>query len=333
MSKQITSIDVARKAGVSQSTVSRVFSPSANVSDDKRERVMAAALELGYSPNAIARSLTTQQTHIIGLVMADLTSPFYPYVLDKFLTRLQAMGKQVLLFTVAEGGDIDDMLPLVMQQRVDALVITSATLSSAMSARCVEMGMPVILFNRYVTGSEASSVICDNVGGGRTVADLFLDTGHTRLAYVAGMQNTSTNTDREAGFRARLDERGYNGLIYAQGDYSYNRGYALGRALLGRADPPDAIFAASDLVAIGCLDAARDLGVRVPEDVSVVGFDDIPMAAWSAYNLTTIRQQVDTMIDETLALVEAKIKAPETLPVVRRVPGVVIRRGSLRLGR
>jgi DNA-binding LacI/PurR family transcriptional regulator len=330
MSKRITSVDVARKAGVSQSTVSRVFNPSANVSPDKRERVMAAARELGYSPNAVARSLTTQQTHTIGLVMANLTSPFYPYVLDKFLTRLQAMGKQTLLFTVAEGGDIDDVLPLVLQQRVDALVITSATLSSAMSARCIEMGMPVILFNRHVPGSEASSVSCDNVAGGRAVADLLLDTGHTRLAYIAGMQNTSTNTDREAGFRARLAERGYTGLIHAQGDYTYDNGYTLGRDLLERDTPPDAVFAASDLVAIGCLDAARDLGVDVPGEVSVVGFDDIPMAAWSAYHLTTVRQPVDTMIDETLALMEAKIQEPNSPPVVRQIPGTVVRRGSLR---
>lgn len=330
MSKRITSIDVARKAGVSQSTVSRVFNPTANVSPDKRERVMAAARELGYSPNAIARSLSTQQTHLIGLVMANLTSPFYPYVLDKFLTQLQGMGKQVLLFTVAEGKDIDDVLPLVMQQRVDALIITSATLSSAMSARCIEMGIPVILFNRHVPGSEASSVSCDNVGGGRTVADLLLDTGHTRPAYIAGAPNTSTNTDRELGFRERLTERDHPDFLQVQGDYTYTTGYHLGRELLDRDDPPDAIFAANDIMAIGCLDAARDLGVTVPDDVSVVGFDDIPMAGWSAYNLTTIRQQVDTMIDETLALVAVKIDDPETPPVVRRVPGVVIRRGSLR---
>ncbi|MEO0564621.1 MAG: LacI family DNA-binding transcriptional regulator, partial [Chloroflexota bacterium] len=287
--KRVTSIDVARRAGVSQSTVSRVFSPSANVSDDKRERVLAAAAELGYTPNAIARSLSRQQTDIIGLVMADLTSPFYPYVLDKFLTRLQGMGKQVLLFTVSDAENLDDVLPLIMQHRVDALVITSATLSSEMTAACVRMGIPVILFNRYVRGGDVSSVCCDNYVAGRDVADLLLDSGHQRLAYIAGKPNTSTNTDRERGFRERIAEGDAPAPQILSGSYTYDSGYYGGRSLLLGESVPEAIFCANDIMAVGCLDAARDLGVSVPEDLSVVGFDDIPMAGWSAYDLTTVR--------------------------------------------
>lgn len=333
MTKRITSIDVARKAGVSQSTVSRVFSPNGSVSAEKRQRVLQAAAELGYTPNAIARSLSTQQTNIIGIVMANMTSPFYPYVLEKFLSRLQQIGKRVLLFTVAPDQDIDDVLPLIMQHRVDALIITSATLSSEMSAECMHMGIPVILFNRYVLGSSVSAVCCDNVEGGRTVANLLLDTGHTHLAYVAGKPDTSTNIDREKGFRDRLRERGYTDLIAAPGNYTYQSGYEAGRSLLEAPTPPDAIFCANDIMAIGCLDAARDCGVRVPDDVSVVGFDNIPMASWSAYNLTTISQEVDTMIDETLDLLHTKLTTPDSPAVVRLVPGKLHLRGSLRRGK
>jgi DNA-binding LacI/PurR family transcriptional regulator len=329
MSKRITSIDVARKAGVSQSTVSRVFSPSARVSAEKRERVLEAARELGYSPNAIARSLSMQQTDIIGLVMANLNSPFYPYVLDKFLAQLQADGKRVLLFTVAESQDIDEMLPLIMQHRVDALIITSATLSSAMSARCVEMGIPVILFNRYVVEDDVSAVCCDNFNGGRAVADLLLDTGHQQMVYMAGTADTSTNIDREKGFTERLRERGAQATIYP-GKYSYDSGYENGKTLFASDDTPDAIFCANDIMAIGCLDAARDLGVSVPDEVSVVGFDDIPMASWSAYSLTTVSQEVDAMIDETLTLMHEKIKAPDSEAATRLVPGKLKIRGSVR---
>ncbi len=329
MPKRVTSVDVAREAGVSQSTVSRVFSPNVNVSEEKRERVLAVAWELGYSPNAIARSLSTQQTNIIGLVMANLTSPFYPYVLDKFLVRLQSLGKQVLLFTVAQGQDIDDVLPLVMQHRVDALIVTSATLSSAMSDKCLQMGIPVILFNRYVQDSDTSAVCCDNVGGGQQVADLFVDTGHVRPAFLAGTPDTSTNTDRERGFQEQLKRRGAPPPLHYQGEYTYESGYAGGQALLGRDAPPDAIFCANDIMAIGCLDAARDLGVDVPGQVSVVGFDNIPMASWSAYQLTTISQEVDTMIDETLDLMQSKINQPDSEAIIRRVPGQLYQRNSL----
>jgi len=326
-------VDVARKAGVSQSTVSRVFNPNVNVSPEKHERVLAVARELGYSPNAIARSLSTQQTNIIGLVMANLTSPFYPYVLDKFLVQLQELGKQVLLFTVASGQDIDDVLPLVMQHRVDALIVTSATLSSAMSDKCLQMGIPVILFNRYVQGSDISAVCCDNIGGGRQIADLFVDTAHTRPAFLAGTPDTSTNTDREQGFRDQLERRGAPPPLHYQGEYTYASGYAGGQDLLSRDTSPDAIFCANDIMAIGCLDAARDLGVDVPGQVSVVGFDNIPMASWSAYQLTTISQEVDTMIAETLDLMQSKINQPDSAAVIRRVPGRLYQRYSLQVRR
>jgi len=329
MSNRVTSRDVARQAGVSQSTVSRVFG-GGNVSDEKTERVMAAAVELGYSPNAIARSLTTQQSNIIGLVMANLTSPFYPYVLDKFLARLQAMDKQALLFTVPPGQDVDTVLPLIMQHRVDALIVTSATLSSEMSARCARLDIPVILFNRQARGGHASTVSCDNVAGGRTVADLLLDAGHKRLAYVAGTPNTSTNTDRERGFTERLAERGQPRPTRYQGGYTYESGYAAGEMLLAQSTLPDAIFCANDIMALGCIDAARDLGVSIPEALSVVGFDDIPTAGWSGYRLTTVRQEVDTMIDETMNLMQAKISDPASDPVVKLIAGKVVIRDTLR---
>ncbi len=327
----VTSHDVARMAGVSQSTVSRTFSQSDRVSPETRGRVLAAADELGYQPSAIARSLRTQQTNIVGIVMADITSPFYPYVLEKFTARLQESGRRVLLFNAPPNEEIDEIMPLVQAYRVDALIITSATLSSAMADEFMQQGTPVILFNRYVLGSSASSVCCDNVEGGRLAVNVLLDSGHERLAYIAGTVNTSTNADREKGFFDRLRERGVTNALRAQGAYTYESGYNAALDLLNRAAPPDAIFCANDIMAMGAIDAAqRTLGLTVPDDVSIMGFDDIPAARWAAYNLTTIRQGVNRMIDTTLDMLYERIGDPSLPSRLTLIPGELMIRGSVR---
>lgn len=330
MPKRVTSIDVAELAGVSQSTVSRVFSPNAKVSEAKRQRVLKAAEQLGYLPNAIARSLTTQRTNIIGLVMANLTSPFYPYVLEKFLQRFQTLDKQVLLFTSAPNQDVDDILPHILQHRVDALIVTSATLSSAMADECLHYGVPVILFNRYVYNSNANAVCSDNVEGGRQVANILLDTGHQRIAYIAGKSNASTNTDREKGFTDRLRERGISEWLREEGDFFYQSGFEAAKRLLMRDDRPDAIFCASDNMALGAMDAARfEFGLSIPDDLSIIGFDDIPMSSWPSYQLTTIAQQVDEMIEMTLSMLMDKIENPDSPPVINLVHGKLQIRSSV----
>ena len=331
--RRVTSFDVAALAGVSQSTVSRSFTPTAKVSKKTRQKVFDAAAELGYQPDAIARSLSTRHTNIVGIVMADITSPFYPYVLEKFTRRLQEMGRQVLLFNAAPEQDVDDILPLVLQYRVDALIITSATISSEMAEVMARDGTPVLLFNRYVLGANCSAVCCDNVEGARKIADFLLDTGHKRPAYIAGDANTSTNIDREKGFSDRLRERGIVHWYHEQAEYTYESGYAATLRLIQRDEPPDAIFCANDVMALGALDAARhDLGLRVPQDVSIVGFDDIPTADWPAYSLTTIRQPVNRMIDATLELLLERLENPAADPALKLIPGPLIQRQSTRLG-
>lgn len=329
--KIVTSIDVARLAGVSQSTVSRVFSAEQKVSAATRDRVLVAARELGYQPNAIARSLTTQRTNIIGIV-THIGNPFYPYVLEKLTQRLQELHLQTLLFSVTPNQEVDDLLPLVMRYRLDALIVTSASLSSAMAHQCEQQGLPVVLFNRYILGAPVSAVCCDNVEASRLVANLLLDAGHRRLAHIAGAAQTSTNRDRERGFSDRLRERGYTDWLRDEGDHTYQAGREAANRLLGRPDRPDAIFCISDIVAFGAIDAARyDCGLRVPEDVSIIGFDDLPTASWPAYSLTTIREPVNRMIDETLRLLIQRLEDPLAEPVLKLLPGELIARGSARL--
>jgi len=329
---QVTSIDVAKLAGVSQPTVSRAFDLGSPVSPKTRARVMAAATEIGYMPNAIARSLRSHSTNIVGIVMVNLASSFfYPNVLEKFTHQLQAMGKQVLLFNAQPDRSVDEVLPQVLGYQVDALIIASTTPGQKIIEACTRMGTPVILFNRFAPETQANVVCCDNEDGGRKAASAFLDAGCQRIAYMAGASGTATNQMREKGFMEQLAARGYEGCMRDEGDYTYENGRFAARRLLDRDNPPDAIFCAADVMALGALDVARyELGIRVPEQLSIIGFDDIPMASWPAYDLTTIRQPVDQMVDATIKLI---CHEEDELPtnVAKLLPGELIVRGSVRI--
>ena len=326
--RRTTSLDVARRAGVSQSTVSRVFTNDGRLMPETRARVHAIARELGYRPNAVARSLSTRRTNIIGLVTSDLINPFYPLVLQAFIAQLHNLGKQVMLMSTGLGEDLDDLLPDVLSAQVDGFVIASAHLSSEVVRACVQAHLPIVLFNRTAPNSGASSVACDNLLGGREVADALLDAGHQRLAFIAGREDASTSLERERGFTERLIERGLVDLRRFPGDYTYDTGFKSARTLLESSDPPDALFCANDITAMGALDAARTLGVRVPHDLAVIGFDDIPPASWSTYGLSTVRQPLERMIERSLERLLQLIDGENTAPTVDVFAGTLIRRGS-----
>jgi DNA-binding LacI/PurR family transcriptional regulator len=327
---RITSLEVARRAGVSQSTVSRSFSNDPRLTQETKDRVLEVALGLGYQPNAIARSLITRRTNIIGLVTSDLSNPFFPHVLEEFTARLHDLGWRVLLFTAGRKENVDDLLSSVLSYQVDGLIIASLGLSSKMAKICVQRGTPVVLFNRYALHSGASAVSCDNLSGGRLIADLLLDAGHERIAYIAGHEDSSTNRDREQGFRERLAQRGTHIFARVPGEYSYESGFGATKRLLETPVRPDAIFCANDITAMGCLDAARELEIDVPSQLSVVGFDDIPSASWSAYRLTTVRQPVGEMIEASIKLLLERIENPALKPSSKFLPGTLITRGSVR---
>ncbi len=328
----VTSYDVAQLAGVSQPTVSRAFAVDGTILPATRDRVLQAARELGYHPNAIARGLTTQRTDIIGIVMGNMSrSLFYPRLLDNLTQRLQALDKQVLLFNAHETRPVDDILPRIMAYQVDALVIASTTPGRTLIDRCTNAGTPVILLNQMVQETAAYAICSDNVKGGRVVADAFLDAGHQRLAFLAGVSVTATNVLRRRGFMERLAERGYLDPLIEQGDYTFESGYDAALRLLDRDDPPDAIFCAADIMALGALDAARTkLGIAVPDELSIIGYDDIPMAAWPAYDLTTIRQPMKAMLDRILGLLHPD-ESKEIVGQVTLLPVELVRRTSARL--
>ncbi|MDJ0753584.1 MAG: LacI family DNA-binding transcriptional regulator [Ardenticatenaceae bacterium] len=337
--KSVTSIDVAQLAGVSQPTVSRAFDPNGRIAPETRERVMAAARALGYQPNVIARGLSTQRTDIVGIVMGNLTrSFFYPKVLENLTQQLQALGKQVLLFNAPADRPVDELLPRVLGYQVDALVIASTTPGREIIDHCARKGTPVVLFNRQVPDSPAYAVCCDNEDGGRRAADALIDAGYTRLALLSGIQSTATNTLREKGFVEQVLARGLPEPLRERGDFSYESGRTAARRLLERHDRPDGVFCAADAMALGLMDAARfELAMQIPADLGIVGFDDIPAAAWPAYSLTTIRQPVEMMVNQVVELIVPDPDPDEEEDTVEQptgrlalLPCQLMQRGSVR---
>ena len=303
-----TSFDVAALAGVSQSAVSRAFSPGSSITDDKRARIVEAARMLDYVPNSIASSLTTKRTNIVAVFVGDMVNPFYVEVLKTFSQRLQEQGRQVLTFTVDAGMDIDALMMRVLQYQVDGIVITAAKLSTRMTGMSHDRGIPIVLFNRYIPSGDVSCVRCDNVAGGRVIAEAFAGAGARSFAMITGDPGATTSQDRVRGFVEYLADHGtrrkaiteavgfatYEGGAHAAAELFSDRG---GRAL------PDALFCINDIMAMGAMDYLRiRLGVRVPDDLMIAGFDDIPDVQRLPYRLTTVRQPVEGMVEETLAM-------------------------------
>lgn len=327
---KVTSIDVARLADVSQSAVSRTFTPGASVSAATKRKVLDAASALGYRPNAIARTLITQRSRIIGVVVAYLDNQFYPLVLEWLSKKLQERGYHVLLF-MADAGEADHILPEILQYQIDGIVMASATLSSGLAQECADAGIPVVLFNRTVPGSPASSVTSDNFDGGRQIARFLVDGGHRRIGFIAGHPDSSTNRDREAGFLEELNRLGHRCWAREVGNYSFAGAVAATERLFSHKERPDAVFVANDHMAIAVMDTLRyKMGLSVPDDVSIVGYDNVPQAAWSSYDLTTVDQPATPMIDATVEVLMRQIESGSVRRDTVEIPGRLVVRNSSR---
>lgn len=329
---KVTSLEVAALAGVSQSAVSRVFTLGSSVSPKTAEKVRAAAEKLGYRPNVLARSLKSGKSRIIGLVVAYLENYFYPEVVERLSGELQKEGYHVLVFLAPVSTvNVDQVVRELLDYQVDGIVMASISMSSDLAERCQATGIPVVLFNRALRDPRLSSVTTDNFKGGRMLADYLISLGHENIAYIAGFSGASTQIDREAGFRAGLQAAGKDLYARAEGNFSYPDAQRAARQLFATTHRPDAVFVANDHMAFAVMDVLRfEMGLNVPHDVSVVGFDDVPLAAWPAYSLTTVRQHVDQMVAETVQMLISSIseRTGESKRVV--LDGSLIIRGSTR---
>ena len=331
MNERITSLDVARRAGVSQSAVSRVFS-GASASKSTAAKVRKAAEELGYRPNPLARAMITGKSRIIGLVVAYLDNQFYPLALERLSAALQAKGYHILVFLASNAEqDIGKVMQELLDYQVDGIITASVAMSNDLTARCAAMGIPVVMFNRGQDGSGISSVTSANVAGGRRVAEFLLAGGHRRIAHVAGWGGSSTGRDRQRGFLDGLALAGATAAGVIDGMYNREVAADAARQMMALSDPPDAIFAGNDHMAFAVMDQLRQMGARIPGDVSVVGYDDVPLAAWGAYDLTTVRQPVNRMVEATVETLLAQIDDPERPARKIEIDGPLIVRSSARI--
>jgi DNA-binding LacI/PurR family transcriptional regulator len=327
----VTSDEVARLAGVSRSAVSRCFTPGASIAAETRRRVAEAADRLGYRPNAIARSLNTRHSGLIGVVVADVGNPFYARLIEALAMRLQARGLAPLVLVARDAQATDDLLPQLLAFQVDGVIVASATLSLRMARLCAAARTPVVLVDRLAEEGDGATgdISADNAQGAALVADLFASAGYRRPAFIAGLENTSTSREREAGFRTGLARHGLELGAREIGQYTYAGGKLAAQRLLGRAERPDAIFCANDEMALAVLDVARvEFGLAVPGELAVAGFDNASPGSLAAYDLTTVDQGLETMADEAVAVLQHSIEAPGSAPVRLRLPCRLVRRSS-----
>jgi LacI family transcriptional regulator len=322
MSRSVTSHDIAREVGVSQSTVSRALRGDPRVDPATAARVLRVAERRGYSPNATARSLVTRRTRTIAVVVADIKNPFYPELVEALHEALGRSGYRMVL--VNERTDTRGQAGLAELYRgggADGAVFVSVTVEQRVVEMLTTSPVPSVLLNRDVDGVDVDRVMSDNHGGGAQVANLLHGLGHRRIAYVSGPENTSTSRDREAGFRRALEERGaaMDPALRRIGEFTHRSGYQWATDLLDRSDRPTAIFCANDVIAFGALDAARNLQIAVPAQVSIVGFDDIPMASWGAFSLTTVRQPLTDMARDAARILVERIEGHDGLERQRLV--------------
>ena len=335
MSEKITAQQVARRAGVSQSAVSRVFTPGASVSEKMATRVREAAEELGYRPNILARAMVSGRSRIVGFVVAYLDNYFYPEAIEKLSNAMQKRGYHLLMFMASQTtGSIDDVVEEILDYQIDGLIFASVALSSSIVRRCQAAGVPVVLFNRRQDMEGISSITSDNFAGGRKIGEYLIACGHKRIGYIAGWEGASTQRDREAGLMAALKTHSMD--LFAREVGNFRKEGAIEAALSMFDKPseqrPDAVFVANDHMAFHVLDVLRHrLHMRVPEDVAVVGYDDVPPAAWPAYDLTTVRQRANLMVEETVNTLIQHVENPKNfIPRQVAIDGPLIERGTSR---
>lgn len=292
-----TSTTVAEAAGVSQSTVSRALRGDPRVRLETRRLVAETAERLGYRP-AWLTPPEPPAARTVGVVVSDLTNPFFPALMNPVHDELRILGYGVSLF--AERTDIptgQQALHQLLDRSIAGVLATTATLDSRLHETLRERGMPLVLLNRYVDGLDVDRVVADNERGGAAAARHLTDLGHRRIGVVRGPANTSTSRDRFSGALSALAAAGAepDARQVREGPYTHQSGYQHALSLLRSPEPPTALLCGNDVIAFGAIDAARSLGLTVPDDVSIVGYDDVPMASWEVFQLTTVRQPLDEM--------------------------------------
>ncbi len=297
--RRATSIDVAREAGVSQATVTRTFSSPELVAPATKRKVEDAARRIGYVPNAIARSLKSQRTDIIGAVVPT-HGEYWQAVLTSLSQQLGEHGKQLLIFSFEDRSCVERALAAVRQYRLDGVILASSTIAHGQLGSLRLGAVPLVAFNQPAASGIIASVSVDNEGGMQALASHIATGGAEQAVYVGGVASASTDQQRYRGAVQELADHGIPCPYIEAGAYTYDAGYKAAQLVLERPERPDAVLVGSDEVAFGVIDGLRSGGVSVGSDISVTGFDGLPQASWAGYDLTTLVQPTDVLTRQAI---------------------------------
>lgn len=311
--------EVAETAGVSISTVSRVLSDHPDVRPETRRRVQEIVEALGYRPSMLARALILKRTNTLGLVVSDITNPFYPELAKGIEDAARERGWVVVIGNSDKDGRFTDRYVEAMLERsVDGIIFSSVRVDDKVVPMLVEDGYPVVLTNRRLPGVETNMVIVDSVRGARIATEHLIGLGHRRIAHIGGLSWAANSLDRKQGYLEAMAGAGLDSSdeLIEVADFTDEGGARAMHRLLSLKSPPTAVFASNDLMALGALEAIREAGLRCPEDLAVVGFDDIHLARSRLVQLTTVSHRIYDMGEQAVdILIRLITEGPGEQPI------------------
>ncbi|NQZ32708.1 MAG: LacI family DNA-binding transcriptional regulator [Oceanospirillaceae bacterium] len=328
-----TSADVAQLAGVSQSTVSRSYDPNSRISKSTRQKVFAAAEKLHYQVNKAAQTMINKRSDLVGLVTAGLGDPFRSEFLNSLVLAVQEKGLRPMIIDVTDEQMLDQQLQTLLQYQLSGVIITSGTPSEAVANAFIARGTPVVLVNRADHSSEADIINFDNEAAGRLAAQEFVAAGKHKVMVVRSKVSSYSSVMRSNGFKGALLEPMRDSSIQVEERFcelgDYDSGIIFGKELIASGGMPDGIFFCMDYIACGFIDAIKHSGVySIPRDVAIIGCDDITIARYQAYALTTIRQSAKEMASSAVSALQARLDHPSAPPIQQKIGAAVIFRHS-----
>lgn len=327
----VTLKDVAELAGVSRSAVSRTYTEGASVSVKTRDKVMRAASTLGYSPNALASSLTTGRTKMIGLVSNNFHNPVFLEVFDLFTRGLHVRDLRPLLVNLTDETDPDASVRMLRQYSVDGVIVASSTLPPAFAQAFRDAGLPAVhSFGRHSAEPAVDVLGIDNIAAGRLAARTLIEHGYSELGFLGGPATATSTLDREKGFLSEVAQhKGVSATTSFASAYSFEAGRTEMTRLLA-SDRAQAYFCGDDVLSIGAMSALQSADLQVPEDVGLIGLNDMKMASWANINLTTIHNPFSAIIDASIERVAALVEDQSIAPKAELFDCSVVLRATLK---
>lgn len=329
LNRRVTANDVARLAGVSRSAVSRTYTPGASVAQDKRERILAVAEHLGYRPNSLAAGLKNNSSNLVAIVTGNLSNHYDSAITANLVKRLSDIGKWAVVLGDTSGDINNHEILEVLTYPLDAMIVRAGSINEDTAEKCMKLNVPLILLGRSRPMAGVDCIGCDNTKGAHIAVSELLRTGRNKIGYIGGLKKFTSERERHEGFIKALSDAEMAPFALEWADFSFQGGYEVAMHIIQRTEKPDALFCCNDIMAIGALNAARNtLGIKVPDDLAIIGFDDIPMASWPCFDLTTIRNSISDSVDGIMDILEVRFSDPSHSEILKQIEPMLIQRST-----